>query len=262
MKLLRRISGLLVLLLLLPQQGKAEAMEMPAITVLADPSLSLVLPHLMREYNRTNPYVSLSVTFNASENQVRDIAEGEPGDLLITVNYDLVRQMRQQGLVDVYSLTSLMRNELILAGPAETERKVDITENTPLAALLKEWEPNLLLVMGDESRLFEGVLARQALGTLGALEELNPYISSLRNGWQMLAMIRTNGAYAILYRSAIAKATDIKTIGTFPASLHDPIVYYAMVVAGENMTESRRFLDYMKTPQAQAIFRNYGFVTD
>ena len=45
-----------------------------------------------------------------------------------------------------------------------------------------------------------------------------------------------------------------------PESTHDPIVYPAAVVkASRNKEAARRFIEFLSSPAAQAIFQKYGF---
>ena len=59
---------------------------------------------------------------------------------------------------------------------------------------------------------------------------------------------------------AVCAATGarVRTVATFPANTHPPIVYPAALVKDANPTASA-FLAYLKGPQARAIFERVGF---
>jgi len=49
-------------------------------------------------------------------------------------------------------------------------------------------------------------------------------------------------------------------VATAPESTHDPIVYPVAVIKGSRNEEaSRRFVEFLRSPAAQAIFMKHGF---
>src|SRR5205814_1802740 len=85
------------------------------------------------------------------------------------------------------------------------------------------------------------------------LEEYTLYLTQRR---QIYRMIR-GGAYGILLASD-AHAHELNVLDLLPADAHAPILYQAVVLAGENMDQARRFLEYLKSREAAIIFANYG----
>ncbi len=55
-------------------------------------------------------------------------------------------------------------------------------------------------------------------------------------------------------------APKLGVAGTFPADSHDPILYPAAVLAGEDTPEARAFLAFLGTQPAQDVFEHYGFL--
>ena len=148
LKLLRIICSTFagVFLLQLPLQA-ADFNEIQSITVLSDARLAIPLSQLASVFTHTH-MISVASVFGASAEQKKKIEDGEPADLFITSNHELIEQLKIKGLVDVHSIGNI---------------------------------------------------------------------------------------------------TDSK-------SVH----FTAAVVAGENMTPARLFLEYLKSPEAQAIFRKNG----
>jgi molybdate transport system substrate-binding protein len=49
-------------------------------------------------------------------------------------------------------------------------------------------------------------------------------------------------------------------VATAPESTHDPIVYSVAVIKGSrNEDTSRKFVEFLSSPMAQAIFVKHGF---
>jgi molybdate transport system substrate-binding protein len=51
----------------------------------------------------------------------------------------------------------------------------------------------------------------------------------------------------------------VRTLAVFPHGTHDSITYPAALVKTHDSGPARRFLDYLKSPPAQAIFAQHGF---
>ena len=62
----------------------------------------------------------------------------------------------------------------------------------------------------------------------------------------------------IVYATDAAVSERVIVIATIPASLHDPIVYPAAVVA-EAGQEGHDFMKYLQSDEASALFEDAGF---
>ena len=64
----------------------------------------------------------------------------------------------------------------------------------------------------------------------------------------------------IVYRTD-ATSANVRVIATVPAKAHPylDIAYPVAVIAGPSEAEARRFLEFLKGPQARAVFDRRGF---
>jgi ABC-type molybdate transport system substrate-binding protein len=112
---LNRIVIIAGLLLHLTTHGvyAAEPKEIESITVLADNRLAVPLAQLSSMFAHSS-MISVANTFgsNAAE-QKKKIEDGEPADVFITADAQLVQQLKVKGMVDVYSIGEIAKQEAV-----------------------------------------------------------------------------------------------------------------------------------------------------
>ena len=65
----------------------------------------------------------------------------------------------------------------------------------------------------------------------------------------------------IVYRTDVAAGDDLTVLAIIPQGNHSPIVYPAGIIGGSRHEDAaRRFLQYLKSDEAKATFREHGFV--
>lgn len=77
-----------------------------------------------------------------------------------------------------------------------------------------------------------------------------------------LALVERNEApLGIVYGSDAVASKGVKVVGTFPEDSHKKVEYPLAIVDGHKNATVTGFYDYLKGPQAAAIFKQYGFTT-
>lgn len=240
--------------------GKDDAMNDPAnVTVLASSSLTNVITDAMREY-AAQRNVSLSARYDSAEEIAALIEDGEVADMMILEHPILVRDLKRQGLLDVFSLTELTSNRLALVASKEHRMGHDIFASVPLEKLLDEIDKNMLLVMPDPDSSAAGIAIEQALTELGYWERIKPNVIRVSNVREALYLIAKGKGLGIIYRSDALSSHEVRMLAEFPNSSHDPIVYQVSVVAGEHMEEARDFLSYLTSERGQRLLAKHGFM--
>lgn len=259
MLFLRKPFFISVLMILACAASPAFALK--SVTVMADNSMGVAIAEIARNYSR-DAGVAANTSFAPPLAQELQIAEGGSADILITPKQQWIEQLKTQGLIDVYSPTSVARNQLVLVGPADNTFSVDWEKPFPVAALINAMGGEQAFVVGNPETQMSGVYGKEALRYLGVSGDLEPYTLYIKETDQMRDMITESHAYGIFLYSATIGRDGMRVIDIFPQASHHPINYFAVVVAGENMDEARKFLEYLKTPDAKKIFRENGFLTD
>ena len=79
---------------------------------------------------------------------------------------------------------------------------------------------------------------------------------------QALALVERNEApLGIVYGSDAVASKGVKVVGTFPEASHQKVEYPLAIVDGHRNAAVSDFYDYLKGPEASAIFKRYGFTT-
>jgi ABC-type molybdate transport system substrate-binding protein len=102
-RLLVTVAGVLFFTL---SAHAADYSEIQSITVLADTRLSIPLSQLATRFTQSHN-ISVANAFGTSADQKKKIEDGEPADLFITSNAELIEQLKIKGLVDVNSITRI-----------------------------------------------------------------------------------------------------------------------------------------------------------
>ena len=140
-----------------------------ALSVMADSSMDAAMAKLARDYSSREQQV-VNVSLAPSDSQQLQISEGGAADILITTKLAWIEQLKNSGLVDVYSQTPVARGRLALAGPRERPLQIYMSKGFPTTQLIQQfgWEP--AFVIGNPEYLFEGVFSKQALRNMRLLE--------------------------------------------------------------------------------------------
>ncbi|NDF11457.1 MAG: molybdate ABC transporter substrate-binding protein [Proteobacteria bacterium] len=233
----------------------------PGISILASSSLTDVMTELIRIYSRKSNETA-SGFFESPEVLTDMILSGESADVYISEHQDWLTKLKQQGLVDVYTVTNLMRNRLVLAAPPESHLRKNITQGMPIREALKDINEKAILVIPDTETEPAGIQAQKVLEKLGYWKKVQRSMLRAETDRNALYLVAKGKNAGILYYSDVHNNPEVVELADFPESMHDPIVYQAAVVAGLNMPKARKFIEFLKTDEAKQVFRKYGFTVD
>ncbi|WP_431223222.1 molybdate ABC transporter substrate-binding protein [Serratia sp. L9] len=226
------------------------------ITVFAAASLTNALQDIATEYQKGKD-VQIVSSFASSSTLARQIEQGAPADMFISADQQWMDYVidKQQMVKD--TRYTLLGNELVLiAAKSSKQDKIDINKQTDWAKLLNGGR----LSVGDPDHVPAGIYAKEALQNLGAWTTLEPQLARANNVRSAMAMVeREEAPLGIVYGSD-AKASDkVKLVGIFPEDSHKPVEYPMAIVKDRQTPAVTAFYDYLKSPQAAAIFERYGF---
>lgn len=236
------------------------ALAIPNITILGDDSASLAITKLAREYARSKA-VAVSTSFMEKESQSAQILEGSAADILITSDAKWIADLQAQGLIDIYSKTEFARGRMALVGPRDSSLSMKLTSNFISAPLVHamNYEPSLLI--GNPEYMTEGKYAKEALRGIDALDVLEPYTLYLKKNEDMVEQVTGHGAFGVFYYGQALLMEEARVIDVFPEKSHSPIIYYSVVIAGDNMDEARKFSKYLASPDAKRAIRSAGLTS-
>ena len=195
----------------------------------------------------------------ASSTLARQIERGAPADIYLSANVAWMDYLAAHGLIELASLRNLLGNRLVLIAHRDSDLELSIQPGMDLAALLGRDR----LAIGDPDHVPAGIYAREALEALGIWTETRPRLAPSADVRGALVLVaRGETPLGIVYASDAGLSAGVRTVAVFPERLHAPIVYPVALVAGRDSALARRFLRYLHSAAAKAIFARHGFLTD
>ena len=235
------------------------AMAVPAsaqgqeVLVSAAASLTDVLQQVAKVYESRSGD-RLVLNFGASNTLARQIAAGARVDVFISA--DEAQMDVVAGDVMPSSRVDLLSNQLAIAVPDDRARTFTSARELADASIRR-------IALGDPAAVPAGVYAKAYLQQIGVWALVESKV--IPSGSVRLALAAVeNGAAdaAIVYRTDIATAQRARTAFVVPAAEGPKIVYPAAAMrTGANPQGAMRFLAFLQTPDAGAIFSRAGFLT-
>lgn len=261
---------LLLLLSVCPTMLSAQIRESKTpkeITVLASSNLTLALTNIIRAYTRLHP-VSITASFDATAEQASKIAQGGSADLFVSSHPHWINELKQQGLVDVYSITNLVHNRLVIAKPVDHSLTLPASIQSDVEALEFVRKRTTLVVGYPETTSLgmgtRGVLEKMIIpgSDRSVWERINPMSAKAFSAENALYLVAKGNNVGILFHADAYRNGEVQILRVLEASAHESMTVQAAVVAGEHMQEARDFLEFLKTPEATRYFIAYGFFAE
>ena len=253
-KMTRAFTALLAFLsLALCGSAQAEPRE---ITVYAGASLTNALQNISNTFSAGGG-AKVKFSFAASPLLARQIEAGADVDMFFSADTDWMNYLADRNLIQAATRKDLLSNRLVLIAAKDSTLSLEIKPNFPLAEALGDGR----LAVADPDTVPAGKYARQALTSLGVWGAVAERLVRAENVRVALTYVaRGEAPLGIVYDTDARAEPKMKTIGTFPANSHLPIVYPVALTAHGTGPEAKAFLDYVEGPQAADIFRRYGFI--
>ena len=228
------------------------------VTVFAAASLTNAMQDIAKEYKKEKN-VEVVSSFASSSTLARQIEAGAPADLFISADQKWMDYAAGKKSIDSASRTTLLGNSLVVVAPkASAQGEININDKTDWTSLLKGGR----LAVGDPEHVPAGIYAKEALQKLGAWETLSPKLAPAEDVRGALALVeRSEAPLGIVYGSVAVDSKWVKVVGTFPEDSHMKVEYPLAIVDGHKNATVSAFYDYLKGPEASAIFTRYGFTT-
>lgn len=234
--------------------GQAAAAE--NITVFAAASLTNALQDISSQYHKEKE-VDVVASYASSSTLARQIEQGAPADLFISADQQWMDYAIDKKQIVDNTRYTLLGNKLVLIAPKDSKiDKVSIDKQTEWKKLLDGGR----LAVGDPDHVPAGIYAKEALEYLGAWTTLSPEMARANNVRSAMALVeRAEAPLGIVYGSDAIASNKVKVVGVFPEQSHKPVEYPMAIVKGHENAMVSAFYDYLKGPEAAAVFKRYGF---
>lgn len=236
-------SCLALALLLFP----AIAVGQTTLTVAAAADLTNLQPDLANSFHKIDPGVQIRWVTASSSVLAQQIHNGAPYDVFMSANAQFVQDLANSGDLRPDSIIAYVIGRVgILWRDGKHHPIKDLTSKEVRFVAL----PNPKLAP-------YGVAAQQALEHAGIWAQVRPKVVYGENVRQTLELFRSGNADAVLTSDSLLQGRDPQLI---PADWHKPILQKAGIVTKTpNSEAAQKFLSFLRTPAAQAVFARFGF---
>jgi len=202
--------------------------------------------------------VSYKASYAASSTLAKQIDQGAPAEIFISADVDWMDDVAKRGMIQASSRVNLLGNDLVLVAPANAGVALRIAPGFGLAAALGSGR----LAVGDPAAVPAGLYAKAALTSLGVWNDVANRLAPAENVRAALVLVsRGETPLGIVYRTDARADPGVKIVDVFPESSHPPIVYPAALTTRAS-TNAKKVLDYLRGPEARALFERAGFRTN
>ena len=198
--------------------------------------------------------VTVAMNAGGSNTLARQIIEGAKAGLFLSADEIQMDAVEKAGRLVAGTRTKLLTNELALIAPSSSH-------TMSLAQVIDGRIARL--AMGEPAAVPAGVYGRKWLEHEGAWARLEPKVVPFPTVRAVLSAVEAGRVDAgIVYRTD-ALQSKVRVVANVAAAQHRylDITYPVAVVAGPSEVEARRFLEFLKGPQARAVFDRRGFGT-
>jgi molybdate transport system permease protein len=223
----------------------------PSLTVFAAASLTEALTEAASRFEAEHA-CNVRLSFASSSTLARQVEGGASPGVYLSANPSWMDYLEERTLIAPGSRADLLGNRLVCIVPAG-----DPLEASTPEAWLTELDGRL--AMGDPEHVPAGMYGAQALRTLGlwdqAAERLAP-CPDTRAALRLVELGECRGG--IVYETDAASSERVRIVARFDPNLHDPI-RYPVAQLPDAGAWSERFLAFLRSPEAGAVFERHGF---
>lgn len=229
------------------------------LTIFAEQNMVMAMTKIARIYSQKSNVI-VSVNFGSSSDLMNSIDSGEPADVFISAHLGWIETLRHKGLIDVYNVGYIARDELVLVANKSNpnlseELKSSKSFENSLEILNRNGSTLVLDNEGNSSGKFShDLIKKNLLPNLQLLhkstEDKSPILNVVKSG---------KDQYALLLMSQVKNDFDLEILAT---KKDENIFYQALVIAGDNMEIAREFLKFLSSDAAKKILKESGFVVD
>ena len=223
------------------------------VTVSAASSLTNAFKDIAQNYQTLHPDARVELNFGASGALLQQIAKGAPVDVFASADQETMNQAQKQGLVAASERHDFARNNLVLITPMDSKIVIKQLPDLNAPAVMR-------VAIGNPASVPVGRYTQQALEAAQLWTAVQAKVISTQNVRQSLDYVARGEVDAGFVYATDAAIMKDKVKVAMQVPLETPILYpMARISASTHAAEAQRFMDYVRSPAAQAVLANYGF---
>ena len=188
--------------------------------------------------------------------QVENLA---PADIFLSADADWMNYLQEHGLIRNDTRVNLLTADLVLAARSDNAAaptNASVGPNFPLLKVIGDGR----IAMCNPADHPAGKLGKASLENLGLWQAVAGKIAIADSPPAAVVLVARGEAPVALVFSTDAKGVSgIKVSGTFPADSHPPIVFPAAILRASQSPDAERFMTFLASPKATAVFERYGY---
>lgn len=246
-------AAALIAVALPPTQASAQD---ASLTVFAAASMRNALDDTDAAFTKATG-VKVVGSYAASSVLVKQIEQGAPADVFISADLKWMDYAADHKLIKPDTRVNLLGNRLVLIAAKNSNLgKVDVGKGFDIAKLVGDGR----IAVADVKAVPAGLYAKAALESLGAWAAAEPKLEIAEDVRAALAFVaRRKSSVGIVYETDALIESFVKIIGIFPEDSHEPITYPVAATAETTNPVVTRYLNFLRSSSAKAIFERYGF---
>ncbi len=200
-----------------------------------------------------NPGSKIEATYDSSGKLQFQIENGLEADIFMSAASKQMRELVDKGFVDPDSVRNLLENRIVLIRPADRPGKV-----TGFANILDAD----MIAVGDPASVPAGQYAKEILASLGVWDRVAAKASLGTNITEVLNWVAEGSAdVGLVYATDAAATKRVTVIAAAPVgTLKTPVLYPVGRLKKSRAPETaKKFLAFLASPEALAVFKEYGF---
>jgi len=226
------------------------------LTVFAAASMRNALDDANAAFTKSSG-IKVTASYAASSALAKQIEQGAPADVFVSANIKWMDYLAEHKRIKPDTRVNLLGNKLVLIAPKDSKLdKVAIGQGFDIAKLAG----NGRIAVADVKAVPAGLYAKAALEKLGAWKAAEPKLAMAENVRATLAFVaRSETPVGIVYATDAKVEPKVKIVGVFPESSHPAVIYPVAAIAETKKAGVARYLSFLRTKAAKAIFEKYGF---
>jgi molybdate transport system substrate-binding protein len=234
---------------LLPAAARAVEVQVFAAASLTDALREIAATYEKSEGDR------VVLNLGASSALARQIQEGAPADLFLSADEAKMDSLEKKKLLLPGTRRSVLSNTLVIVVPDDSSLK--ISDAKDLAA------PGIrAIALAEPQSVPAGIYAREYLRKRGIWSKVIDRVVPTENVRAALAAVESGNVDAgIVYKTDAGISKKVRIAYEVPRA-DGPVISYPFAVVAEagQPAAARKFLTYLESPAALAVFRKYGFL--
>jgi len=249
-----RSGAAFALLLTLAVPPPAAAQD--SITVFAAASLKNALDDADAAFTKATD-VKVTASYAASSALAKQIEQGAPADVFVSADLKWMDYLAERKLIDPTTRVNLLGNKLVLIAAKDSKLDhVTIGKGFDIAKLAGDGR----IAVADVKAVPAGLYAKAALTSLDAWAAAEPKLAQAENVRATLAFVaRGETPLGIVYETDAKIEPKVKIVGVFPEGSYPSVIYPIAETADSKNANAARYLAFLRTNAAKAIFDKYGF---